>query len=115
MQAIIDVAHAAGQKVKVIFENAYLTDDQKRRLCEFCGELHADWAKTSTGYGPSGATDEDLMLMRRHCPAHVQIKAAGGVRDFARLLAVRQLGVTRIGASRTQEILDECRRVIAGS
>ena len=66
MQAVIDVAHVAGQKVKVIFENAYLTDDQKRRLCDLCGELRADWAKTSTGYGPSGATDEDLVLMRRH-------------------------------------------------
>jgi deoxyribose-phosphate aldolase len=110
MQAVIDVAHAASRKVKVIFENCYLTDDHKRHLCQLCGELNADWAKTSTGYGSGGATDEDLILMRKHCPSHVQIKAAGGVRDLDRLLAVRRLGVTRVGASRTNEILDECRR-----
>ena len=76
----MDVAHAAGQKVKVIFENCYLTDDQKRQLCEICGELRADWVKTSTGYGTGGATTEDLILMRQQAPAHVQVKAAGGVR-----------------------------------
>ena len=64
--AVIDVAHAAGQKVKVIFENCYLNDEQKIRLCEICGELGADWVKTSTGYGTGGATDADLILMRKH-------------------------------------------------
>ena len=108
--AVIDVAHAAGQKVKVIFENCYLTDDEKIRLCQICGELSADWVKTSTGYGSGGATIEDLKLMRRHSPPSVQVKAAGGVRDLDKLLEVRALGVTRCGASRTKEILDECRR-----
>jgi deoxyribose-phosphate aldolase len=108
--AVIDVAHAAGQKVKVIFENCYLTDDEKIRLCQICGELSADWVKTSTGYGSGGATIEDLVLMRRHSPPNVQVKAAGGVRDLDKLLEVRALGVTRCGASRTKEILDECRR-----
>jgi deoxyribose-phosphate aldolase len=108
--AVLDVTHAAGQKVKVIFENAYLTDAQKIRLCEICGELGADWVKTSTGYAPTGATDEDLALMRRHSPPRVQVKAAGGVRTLDRLLEVRALGVTRCGATRTIEMLEEAKR-----
>ncbi len=108
--AVVRAAHDAGRKVKVIFENCYLRDEHKIRLCEICGELRADWVKTSTGYGTGGATIEDLKLMRRHAPAHVQVKAAGGVRDLDKLLEVRALGVTRVGASRTREILDECRR-----
>ncbi|MGA2578770.1 MAG: deoxyribose-phosphate aldolase [Bryobacteraceae bacterium] len=107
--AVIDVAHHAGQKVKVIFENCYLNDAQKIRLCEICGELRADWVKTSTGYGTGGATLEDLALMRRHSPDYVQVKAAGGVRDLDALLQVRALGVTRVGATRTAAMLDECK------
>jgi len=110
IKAVVDVAHARGQKVKVIFENCYLKDEHKIRLCEICAEVGADWVKTSTGYGTGGATDEDLKLMRRHSPAHVQVKAAGGVRDLDRLLTVRALGVTRVGASRTADILEECKR-----
>src|SRR5437870_860926 len=86
LRAVIEETHAAGQKVKVIFENAYLNDDQKIRLCEICSELNADWVKTSTGYAPSGATIEDLTLMRKHSAEHVQVKAAGGVRDLDALL-----------------------------
>ncbi len=107
--AVIEVAHAAGQQVKVIFENCYLNDEQKTRLCEICTELKADWVKTSTGYGTGGATPEDLQLMREMSGDQVQVKAAGGVRDFDTLLAVRELGVTRCGASRTSDILDEAR------
>ena len=107
--AVVEVTHAANQKVKVIFENCYLSDDQKIRLCEICGELQADWVKTSTGYGTSGATDADLILMRQHSPEYVQVKAAGGVRTLDRLLEVRALGVTRCGATRTAAILDEFR------
>ena len=110
LQAVIDTAHAAGCKVKVIFENCYLHDEQKIRLCKICSELNADWVKTSTGYGTGGATLEDLRLMRLHSAAHVQVKAAGGVRDFDGLLAVREAGATRCGASRTKDMLDECRR-----
>ena len=106
---VIDVAHAASQKVKVIFENCYLNDDQKKKLCEICGVLDADWVKTSTGYGTGGATVDDLKLMREYTPAHVQVKAAGGVRDLDTLLKVREIGVTRIGSSRTKEMLDDCR------
>lgn len=108
--AVVNVAHAGQAKVKVIFENCYLRDEHKIRLCEICGELRADWVKTSTGYGSGGATIEDLKLMRKHAPAFVQVKAAGGVRDLDKLLEVRALGVTRCGASRTKEMLDDCRR-----
>jgi deoxyribose-phosphate aldolase len=110
IRAVTEATHAAGQRVKVIFENCYLNDEQKIRLCEICGELGVDWVKTSTGYGTGGATIEDLALMRKHSPANVQVKAAGGVRDLDTLLAMRELGVTRCGASRTQEILDEANR-----
>ena len=73
--AVIEPAHAADRKVKVIFENCYLNDEQKRQLCQICGELNADWVKTSTGYGSSGATIEDLKLMVARTPDHVQVKA----------------------------------------
>jgi deoxyribose-phosphate aldolase len=109
IQAVIAVAHAAGQKVKVIFENCYLQEHHKIELCRICSELNADWVKTSTGYGTGGATHEDLRLMRANSSPQVQVKAAGGIRDLNALLTIRELGVTRCGSSRTREILDECR------
>ncbi len=115
IKAVIDVAHAAGQKVKVIFENCYLNDAQKIELCRICSDLNADWVKTSTGYGTGGAIPADLKLMRQHAAPHVQVKAAGGVRDLETLLAVREIGVTRCGASRTKEMLDEARRQLGMS
>lgn len=110
IREITELTHSHKQKVKVIFENCYLIDSQKIQLCQICGEIGVDWVKTSTGYGTGGATTEDLILMRKHSPENVQVKAAGGVRDLDRLLEVRKLGVTRAGASRTGEILDECRK-----
>jgi deoxyribose-phosphate aldolase len=110
IRAVLEPTHARGAKLKVIFENCYLDDAQKIRLCEICGELRADWVKTSTGFGTSGATDEDLILMRKHSPAHVQVKAAGGVRDLDRLIRVREMGCTRSGATTTKDILDEAKR-----
>lgn len=107
--AVIGVTHAAGQKVKVIFENCYLNNEQKIALCRICSDLQADWVKTSTGYGSGGATDEDLILMRKHSAPRVQVKSAGGIRDLDALLRVRALGVTRSGASRTAAMLDDCR------
>jgi deoxyribose-phosphate aldolase len=108
--AVVEMAHARSAKVKVIFENCFLKDEHKEKLCQVCGEVSADWVKTSTGYGDGGATDEDLKLMRRCSPPHVQVKAAGGVRTLERLLAVRALGVTRVGATASAAILDECKR-----
>ena len=110
IRQLTDLTHSHGQKIKVIFENCYLNDDQKIQLCQICGEANSDWVKTSTGYGTGGATKEDLILMRKHSPERVQVKAAGGVRDLDALVEVRALGVTRVGASRTQDILEECKK-----
>jgi deoxyribose-phosphate aldolase len=107
--AVTDAAHRRGALVKVIFENCFLADEHKEQLCRICGGVRADFVKTSTGYGSTGATDEDLRLMRRCSPAHVQVKAAGGVRTFERLLAVRAIGVSRVGATATKDILDACK------
>ena len=115
IRAIVDLTHGAGGKVKVIFENCYLQDEHKIRLCEICGEVRADWVKTSTGYGTGGATLDDLRLMRKHAPSHVQVKAAGGVRDLDMALAVREIGVTRFGCTRTAEILQDCQRRLAAA
>lgn len=102
-------AHQAGQKIKVIFENCYLADKHKIELCRICSAANVDWVKTSTGYGTGGATLEDLKLMREHTPRQVQVKAAGGIRTLDKLLEVRDLGVSRVGASATRDILDTCR------
>ena len=107
--SVVQAAHARGAKVKVIFENAYLKDEHKKELCRICGEVRADWVKTSTGYAETGATLEDLKLMRECSPAWVQVKAAGGVRTYEKLLEVRAIGVTRVGATATKTILDEAK------
>ena len=96
--------------VKVIFENCFLQDEHKEMLCRICGEVGADFVKTSTGYGSSGATDDDLKLMRRCSPPPVQVKAAGGVRTFERLLAVRAIGVTRSARPRPRRFWTSARR-----
>ena len=106
--------------VKVIFENDFLTrDEDKTRLCHICSEIGVAFVKTSTGYGfvrgsdgyysYAGATDHDLVLMRRECEPEVQVKAAGGVRTLDDLLRVRALGVTRVGATATEAILNAAR------
>jgi deoxyribose-phosphate aldolase len=113
--AIVWKAHASGAIVKVILENAYLDDDQKVRGCRLAEAAGADFVKTSTGFAPTGATHEDLALMRRTVSPHVGVKAAGGVRTLDGLLAVMELGVTRIGATQTAAILDEFRSRKAAS
>jgi len=105
--------------LKVIFENDYLDAAHIVRLCEICSEANVAFVKTSTGYGfvrqpdgsynYKGATLEHLALMRKHSASHVQIKAAGGVRTLGDLLRVRNLGVSRVGATATAAILDEMR------
>jgi deoxyribose-phosphate aldolase len=106
---VVRMAHLGKALVKVIFENCFLQAEHKEQLCRICAEVRADFVKTSTGYGDGGAIDQDLILMRRASPAHVQVKAAGGVRTLDRLLAVRNLGVSRVGATATKAILDEAR------
>ncbi len=109
IRMLTEATHAAGAKIKVIFENAYHDNAAKIRLCRICGDVGVDWIKTSTGYAASGATFADLELMRRNSPPAVQVKAAGGIRTLDSLLEVRALGVSRVGATRTAEILDDCR------
>lgn len=120
IDAINQTVVANGAILKVIFENDYLQDEQIIRLCKICSELHVAFVKTSSGYGfvkqsngmysYRGATDHHLALMRRHSAPEVQIKAAGGVRTLDDLLRVRDLGVTRVGATATEAILEEAMR-----
>ena len=128
VKTVCEEAHRRGAKVKVIFENDYLTeggaglsgDDFKIKLCQLCERAGADWVKTSSGYGfvkqPDGgynclgATEHDLALMRANVSARVQVKAAGGVRDLDGLIKVRDLGGSRCGATATAAMLDEYRR-----
>ncbi len=112
---VVEAAHQGGALVKVIFENCFLQDEHKEKLCRICGEVGVDFVKTSTGYGSTGATIDDLKLMRRCSPPHVQVKAAGGVRTYEQLLAVRAVGVTRVGATATRAILDEARAKLASA
>lgn len=106
IRAIVDVA---GDKaiVKVIFENAYLNDEQKVKACQLSEEAGAHFVKTSTGYAPTGATIEDVKLMRASVSEKVQVKCAGGVRTLDALLVMIDAGVTRSGATTTAAMLDE--------
>jgi deoxyribose-phosphate aldolase len=112
--AVVDVAHAADALIKVIFENAYLTDDEKIRACHLSEAAGADFVKTSTGFASGGATHDDLRLMRANTSPRIQIKAAGGVRTLDALIDVMNLGVTRIGATATKTIIDDFRVRKAG-
>jgi len=114
IRAVVDVAHASGAIVKVIFENAYLTNEEKIRACHLTEAAGGDFVKTSTGFAPSGATLDDLRLMRANTSPHVKVKAAGGVRTLDALLAVMELGVTRIGATATETIIQDFRARKAG-
>lgn len=117
VRLINEAVVAAGSILKVIFENDYLESGEIIRLCEICTQADVAFVKTSTGYGfvrgadgkysYAGATHEHLRLMRKHTAARIQIKAAGGVRTLDDLLAVRELGVTRVGATATKAILHE--------
>ena len=107
IQAVLAATRDAGAKLKVIFENAYLGEAHKLALCAICAELGVDWVKTSTGFGSSGATLDDLRLMRANTPASVQVKASGGIRTPAQVLEIEALGVSRVGTSSTAAILDE--------
>jgi deoxyribose-phosphate aldolase len=115
IQAVCEAAHARGAKVKVIFENAYLTDEQKVSACQLSEQAGADWVKTSTGFAPGGATLEDLRLMRANVSEKVQVKAAGGVRTLPALLEVIDAGVTRCGATATATILEDFKRMKEGT
>lgn len=114
VQAICELAHAHHAKVKVIFENAHLTDEQKIAACQLCDEAGADWVKTSTGFAPTGATVADIQLMRAHVSDRVQVKAAHGVRTLAAALEMIDAGVTRIGATATATMCEDFKKWRAG-
>jgi deoxyribose-phosphate aldolase len=111
--ALLLLTRDAGRKLKVIFENCYLERSHKLELCKISSELQVDWIKTSTGVGPGGATREDIELMLAHRSPPVQVKASGGVRSLSQVLELRALGVSRIGTSSSQAILEEWRRQLA--
>jgi deoxyribose-phosphate aldolase len=104
IEGVVNAGHQAGAVVKVIFENFYLNTEHKIRLCEICGQAGADFVKTSTGFAETGATVEDIQLMRKHSPAHIRIKASGGIRTLEQVLALKAAGATRIGTSSTSAI-----------
>lgn len=95
-------------KMKVIFENCYLTEHQKITLCEICNNIMATgWVKTSTGFGTSGATIEDVELMRKYTKPELGVKAAGGVKTLAQVLAMKKAGADRCGCSVADEIMSQ--------
>jgi len=107
VKALCDLAHARNAKIKIIFENAYLTDDQIIHACKLCDEAGVDWVKTSTGFAPTGATIADIKLMRANVSQKVQVKAAHGVRTLSAALEMIEAGVTRIGATATATMCDD--------
>lgn len=133
IRAVCEEAHKHGAKVKVIIETDYLaaggaglgSDDLKAKICQISERAGADWVKTSTGFGFTkqkdgnynyvGATEHDVALMRKVCSPKVQVKASGGVRNLAGMIRMKELGATRIGTSATAGLMDEYRRIEAGS
>lgn len=105
-----DVTSSGGAKLKLIFETCYLDRSEKETLCDLASEYSFDWVKTSTGFGPSGATLEDVRLMRERSEGSVQVKASGGIRTLEDVLAYAEAGATRIGTSATIQILEEARK-----
>lgn len=103
--ACVEATHAHGLKIKVILENAYLSDGEKIIACRICEKVGADFTKTATGYAKSGATINDLILMRKYTKPEMQVKAAGGVRTIDDCLAVMATGAVRIGTRSTESIL----------
>ncbi|HMT20449.1 MAG TPA: deoxyribose-phosphate aldolase [Promineifilum sp.] len=107
---VVSTAHAANALVKVIIETALLTDEEKVIACQLSRAAGADFVKTSTGFGPGGATAEDVALMRRVVGPELGVKASGGVRNYADTQAMIAAGATRIGASAGVAIVSEARR-----
>ena len=110
LREVARAAHNLGARVKVIFENHYLSPEQITHACRIAEAAGMDFVKTSTGYAPTGATIEDLKNMRKSCSPHVSVKAAGGVRTLDAALAVLSTGTIRIGTRGTVEIMEEAIR-----
>jgi deoxyribose-phosphate aldolase len=106
IETITTYAHSKKVKVKVIFENCFLTEAEIIKACEICNEVGVDWVKTSTGYGTGGAESKDIIVMRKYCKPEIQVKAAGGIRTLEKAIEVKELGCTRFGATATAAILE---------
>lgn len=110
IKAVVRPAHAAGALVKVIIETALLTDEEKVVACQLAQQAKADYVKTSTGFGPGGATPQDVALMRHTVGTALGVKAAGGIRTWQDALKMIEAGATRIGASASVKIIQELPR-----
>lgn len=106
IKSVTDIAHKNNMIIKVIFENCFLNKNQKIDACRICNEIGVNYIKTSTGYGASGATNEDLILMRKYSNPEIKIKAAGGIRTLERAIEIKKLGCSRFGATATANILE---------
>ena len=111
MQYLTSKARTIGVRTKFIIETAYLTDDEKLRVCKAANRVKPDFMKTSTGYGPSGATVEDVRMMRSSLLPEIQIKAAGGIRSYAEALQLLQAGASRLGTSSGIKIIEEASKL----
>ncbi len=109
IRGVVDACHRGGAICKVILECAILTNDEKMRACNAAKNASAEFVKTSTGFGPGGATVEDVRLMRSTVGPTLGIKAAGGIRTFDDLKRMVEAGATRIGASASLKIIEEAR------
>jgi deoxyribose-phosphate aldolase len=114
LSRVIETAHDGAGLIKVILETGYLTDEMIVRACRICERAGADFVKSSTGYGPSGATIEHIRLMRASVGPGVKVKAAGGIRTLDQVLKLMDAGASRIATRATKEILDEARTRQAG-
>lgn len=107
MRRIVEACHSKNIICKVIFENCYLSEDEKIKMCEIAKKVKPDYIKTSTGFGTSGASLEDVKLMRQHVGDEVKVKAAGGIKTLDDALAYVEAGVSRIGTSAGVKIIKE--------
>jgi deoxyribose-phosphate aldolase len=111
MQYLTDLARQLGVVSKVIIETGCLSDDEKVRLCRIANRVGPDYLKTSTGYGPSGATVTDVQLMRATLRSEIHIKASGGIRTYADAVSMLEAGASRIGTSSGVAIVEESERL----
>ena len=107
IRGVVDVAHAEGASVKVIFETAFLNDEQIIKACELTEKAGADYVKTSTGFASEGATTHNVALMKKTVGDRLKVKSSGGVRTLDQLIDYMDLGVTRSGCSATAQVLEE--------
>lgn len=112
VRGVLEVCRAGGARLKVILENAYLSDEEKVSACRIVQKAGADFVKTSTGFGPSGATEGDVRLMRETVGPDMGVKAAGGIRTLAEALRMLEAGASRLGSSRSVEILAEAAHLV---